>query len=79
MPLEVYVSKFAHALRADRDDEQPGHPSREADRRLHLTLDGKKFLTVDHQEETRPPFWESKCKKSATPPAPASEGASLRL
>ncbi len=42
VPLEVYVSKFcAHALRAERDDERSGHPSREVDRRLHLPLDGE--------------------------------------
>ncbi len=32
---------LAHALRACRPDERPGHPRREVDRRLHLPLDGQ--------------------------------------
>ena len=37
----VRLEVRAHALRAERDDERPGHPSREVDRRLHLQVDGQ--------------------------------------
>jgi ribonucleoside-diphosphate reductase alpha chain len=37
----VLLEVRAHALRAERDDERPGHPSREEHRRLHLPLDGE--------------------------------------
>ena len=37
----VRVEVQPHALRAERDDERPGHPCRQVDRRLHLPLDGQ--------------------------------------
>ena len=48
----MYVSEFAHMrVETERDDERPGHPSREVDRRLHLQVDGQEILTVNQQEE----------------------------
>ena len=42
VPLEVYVSKFAHMrFEPSGTDERPGHPRREVDRRLRLPLDGQ--------------------------------------
>ena len=40
-----------HALRAERDHERHGHPSREVDRRLHLPLDGQEV--PDHRPAGR--------------------------
>ena len=37
----VRLEVRAHALRAERDDERPGHPRRQVDRRLRLPLDGQ--------------------------------------
>ena len=41
VPLEVYVSKFAHMRFEPAADERRRHPHREVDRRLHLPLDGQ--------------------------------------
>ena len=42
VPLEVYVSKFAHMrFEPSGAHERPGHPRREVDRRLRLPLDGQ--------------------------------------
>ena len=42
VPLQDLVDKFSHvAVRAVRHDEEPGHPLREVDRRLHLPVAGR--------------------------------------
>ena len=42
VPLEVYVSKFAHMrFEPSGMTNDAGHPRREVDRRLHLPLDGQ--------------------------------------
>ena len=52
VPLEVYVSKFSH-MRFEPSGltQRRRHQGREVDRRLHLPLDGKRFLSADQQEE----------------------------
>ena len=48
VPLEVYVSKFAHMrFEPSGHDERRRHPRREVDRRLHLPLDGQEV--PDHR------------------------------
>jgi adenosylcobalamin-dependent ribonucleoside-diphosphate reductase len=45
----------AHALRAERPDERPGHPRREVPRRLHLPLDGQEVPRHGHPAGARHP------------------------
>ena len=47
----VRLEVRAHALRAERPDERPGHPSRQVDRRLRLPLDGQEV--PDHRPAGR--------------------------